>query len=56
MSNVRGDYYPDDDFIDLGINDIEVRERDEDFECIVDNFDREPEINESREMRESLQP
>ena len=31
------------------------QEFDEQFENMVDNFDREPEINESREMRESLQ-
>ena len=29
-------------------------EIDKEFENMVDNFDREPEINESREMRESL--
>jgi hypothetical protein len=31
-------------------------ELDAEFENLVDNFDREPEINERREMRESLQP
>ena len=31
-------------------------EMDLQFEDLVDNFDREPEIDERREMRESLQP
>jgi hypothetical protein len=31
-------------------------ELDKEFENLVDNFDREPEIDERREMRESLQP
>jgi len=31
-------------------------EMDLQFEAMVDNFDREPEIDERREMRESLQP
>ena len=33
-----------------------LSEFDKEFENLVDNFDREPEINERREMRESLQP
>jgi hypothetical protein len=32
------------------------QELDKEFENLVDNFDREPEIDERREMRESLQP
>ena len=32
------------------------QEFDNEFENMVDNFDREPEIDERREMRESLQP
>ena len=32
-----------------------LSEFDKEFENLVDNFDREPEINERREMRESLQ-
>jgi hypothetical protein len=31
-------------------------EMDLQFESMVDDFDREPEIDERREMRESLQP
>jgi hypothetical protein len=31
-----------------------VQEFDVEFENLVDNFDREPEIDERREMRESL--
>jgi hypothetical protein len=31
------------------------QELDKEFENLVDNFDREPEIDERREMRESLQ-
>jgi len=33
-----------------------LKEWDVEFEQLVDNFEREPEINERREMRESLQP
>jgi hypothetical protein len=32
------------------------QELDKEFENLVDNFEREPEIDERREMRESLQP
>jgi hypothetical protein len=31
-----------------------LKEFDAEFENLVDNFDREPEINERQEMRESL--
>ena len=50
MSDSKGDYYPD-DFLEVD----SVVDNDALFENLVDNFDREPEINESREMRESLQ-
>jgi hypothetical protein len=50
MSDSKGDYYEDDFLQDEPIIKIE----DEMFEDMVDS--REPEIDERREMRESLQP
>jgi hypothetical protein len=39
-----------------GIMDSILAEFDKLFENLVDNYEREPEIDERREMRESLQP
>ena len=40
----------------IGVTSNEPETSDAEFENLVDNFDREPEIDERREMRESLQP
>jgi hypothetical protein len=50
MTDSKGDYYPD-DFLEVD----SVIDNDASFENLVDNFDRDPEIDERREMRESLQ-